>query len=107
MGWQVWLASPLLVTLAAAVSIWWRSRPRPTPSVHARVREHNRFLEGLSRHGGGQPQLPESVLLVGPAAASAGASDPSDATDEPDRPADGPRDGRADEPEAAQAAPLS
>lgn len=63
MGWQFWLAAPMLVTLAAALLIWWQTRPRATPSVHARVRDHNRFLDELGRYSGRTDVLPESVVL--------------------------------------------
>lgn len=63
MGWQIWLAAPMLVTFSAAVLIWWQARPKGTPSVHARVREHNRFLDQLARQTGPAPGLPESVIV--------------------------------------------
>lgn len=64
MGWQLWLAAPLLVTLGAAVLVWWQARARPTPSVHVRVRDHNRFLDELGRHAGPVDALPESVVIA-------------------------------------------
>lgn len=66
MGWQLWLAAPMAVTLAAALLIWWQARPRATPSVHARVRDHDRFLDALGRHSGPPAALPSSVELAAP-----------------------------------------
>lgn len=76
MGWQFWLAAPLAVTLSAALLVWWQARPRATPSVHARVRAHNRFLDELGRHSGPVAVLPMSVVI-----------EPSEATATPASPA--------------------
>lgn len=64
MGWQLWLAAPLIATLTAAVVVWWRARPRPTPSVHVRVRDHHRFLDELGRHSGVADEPPRSVVVT-------------------------------------------
>ncbi|MCU1689525.1 MAG: hypothetical protein JWN61_3000 [Pseudonocardiales bacterium] len=64
MGWQFWLAAPLLVTMSAAVLVWWQARPRATPSVHIRVRDHHRFLDELGRHSGGGDIAPTSVVIA-------------------------------------------
>ena len=63
MGWQIWLAAPLVVTLTAALLVWWQARPRSTPSVHVRVRDHNRFLDELGRHSGPGEAVPQSVVV--------------------------------------------
>lgn len=63
MGWQLWLAAPLVVTLSAAVVVWWRGRAAPTPSVHVRVHDHSRFLGELGRHARPVDELPRSVIL--------------------------------------------
>lgn len=63
MGWQFWLAAPLIVTLSAAIAVWWQARPRPAPSVHVRVRDHNRFLDELGRHSAAVDGLARSVVI--------------------------------------------
>lgn len=64
MGWQLWLAAPLAATLTAALLVWWQARPRPTPSVHVRVRDHHRFLDELGRHASPAEGVPSSVVLA-------------------------------------------
>ncbi len=45
----VWTAAPLVVTVLAAVLVWWRARPRRPAEAIDTVEEHARFRAALAR----------------------------------------------------------
>jgi hypothetical protein len=74
-GWQAWLAAPVVATLIAALWVWWRARPKPAPPVHQRVRDHQRFLDDLDRTARVRTDLPQSVIAHPPDIATQGDQD--------------------------------
>jgi hypothetical protein len=47
-AWAIWLLVPVLVTVVAALVVWWRGRPSPTPTPTQAIREHQRYLDALA-----------------------------------------------------------
>lgn len=54
MGWAVWLAVPVVVTVLAAVWAWVRSRPAPTPGTDRSMRQHADYLDALAQTARGK-----------------------------------------------------
>jgi hypothetical protein len=48
MAWAMWLAAPVATTVLAALWVWWRGRPQPTPTVQQAVRAHHDYLDALA-----------------------------------------------------------
>lgn len=45
----IWTAAPLVVTVLAAVLVWWRARPQRPGEAIDTVEEHARFRAALAR----------------------------------------------------------
>ncbi|WP_375481721.1 hypothetical protein [uncultured Jatrophihabitans sp.] len=69
MGWALWLAVPVAVTVLAALWSWLRSRPRRLPDTAESMRAHSAYLDALgATTRAGTPPVPASPEAVAPRA---------------------------------------
>jgi hypothetical protein len=48
LSWAIWLAAPAVVTLLAALVLWWRARPEPRLRTAQTISGHRAYLEALA-----------------------------------------------------------
>jgi hypothetical protein len=48
LSWAMWLAAPVVVTLLAALFLWWRGRPERPVRTAQTISGHRAYLEALA-----------------------------------------------------------
>jgi hypothetical protein len=47
MAWALWLTTPVVVTILAALGTWWRGRPQRVPDTDEAMQAHRDYLDAL------------------------------------------------------------
>jgi hypothetical protein len=60
LSWAVWLAAPVVVTVLAALILWWRGRPARPLRTAETISGHQAYLDALAA-AGAPPDLSTTV----------------------------------------------
>jgi hypothetical protein len=56
--WALWLAAPVLVTVLAAMVLWWRARPPRPQGIEETIAGHREYLRVLGANASARPEAP-------------------------------------------------